>query len=330
MAPGCHAKVDRKGCQAARPPGQEPRRDAAQQRLPTIVHRTSLTGPTLSFGPWTGAAQLGRIRLLPALTLDQARLTEEIVELGPWHLDVEVAPGLSTRAWVDAGGEARCEPGNSHFESPGNGFKDLLSEVYPGGLDGRAVLDCACNCGGYLFWSRECGAGRCFGFDVREHWIRQARFLRDHRTGADDVEFEVLDLYDLPRLALEPFDMTVFKGIFYHLPEPIGGLRIAAELTRELLFLDTATCNDRPDGGMVADFEDTEMLMSGVHGLAWRPTGPEVLEGILGFLGFAETQVLTSIPETHPGHGRITMLASRTPGLLGPIGERIAAAAENG
>ena len=260
--------------------------------------------------------------------MDAARLTEEIVRLGPWHLDVEVAPGVSTRAWVDAGGEQEWQEGDSHFESPGSGFRDLLSELYPGGLDGRAVLDCACNCGGYLFWARESGAGRCFGFDVREHWIRQARFLRDHRAGTGDMEFEVLDLYDLPGRRLEPFDITVFKGIFYHLPEPIGGLRIAADLTRELLFLDTATASDREDGGMVADFESTELLMSGVHGLGWRPTGPAVLEGILGHLGFTETQVLTLIPETHPGHGRITMLGARSPGLLDPIRARMAASGE--
>lgn len=257
--------------------------------------------------------------------MDETRLTEEILKLGPWHLDVEVVPGLTTRAWVDAGGEEQFDLGDSHFESPGNGFKDLLSELYPGGLDGRAVLDCACNCGGYLFWARECGAGRCFGFDVREHWIRQARFLREHRTGGDDIEFEVRDLYDVPQLQLQPFDITVFKGIFYHLPEPVGGLRLAADLTRELLVLDTATCTDREDGAMVAEFESRDLLMSGVHGLAWRPTGPQVLEGILEFLGFEATQVITWIPETAPGWGRVTMLAARDPALLAPIAERLAA-----
>ena len=257
--------------------------------------------------------------------MDETRLKDEIVKLGPWHLDVEVAPGLTTRAWVDAGGAELVESGDSHFESPGDGFKDLMSELYPGGLDGRAVLDCACNCGGYLFWARELGAGRCFGFDVREHWIRQARFLREHRAGADGIELEVMDLYDVPRLELEPFDITVFKGIFYHLPEPVGGLRIAADLTREVLMLDTATCTDQEDGAMVAEIESRDLLMSGVHGLAWRPTGPEVLERILRHLGFEATQVITWIRETDPGWGRITMLAARDPAVLAPVVRRMEA-----
>ena len=48
-------------------------------------------------------------------------------------------------------------------------------------MEGRRVLDCACNCGYFLFWSRELGAGEGLGFDAREHWIRQARFLAAHR-----------------------------------------------------------------------------------------------------------------------------------------------------
>ena len=35
---------------------------------------------------------------------------------------------------------------------------------------------------------------------------------------------------------------------------------------------------------MVAEFESRDLLMSGVHGLAWRPTGPKVLDGILEIL----------------------------------------------
>ena len=187
------------------------------------------------------------------------------------------------------------------------------------------MLDCACNCGAYLFWARELGAGRCFGFDVREHWIRQARFLREHRAGADGIDFDVMDLYDLPQRGLEPFDFTLFNGIFYHLPEPVGGLRVAADLTRELLMVDTATRSGREDGALVAGFESRDELMSGVHGLMWRPTGPLALERILTFLGFEDTHLLKWRKEISPGWGRLTMLAARSPGLLAPLREHEAA-----
>ena len=254
--------------------------------------------------------------------MDIARLKDEITKLGPWHLEVEVVPGLTTRAWLEAGGDEDGGPGSSHFQNPAPAFKEMLADIYPAGLDGRAVLDCACNCGAYLFWAREEGAGRCLGFDVREHWIRQARFLREHRPDDGEVALEVLDLYDLPTLDLEPFDITLFNGIFYHLPEPVGGLRVAANLTRELLMVDTATRAGRRDGALVAGFESRDELMSGVHGLMWRPTGPQVMERILRFLGFEETHVLKWRKETNPGWGRLTMLAARTEGLLAPLRER--------
>lgn len=260
--------------------------------------------------------------------MDPTRLKEQIVKLGPWHLEVEVTPGITTRAWLEAGGDPDSERGSSHFQSGGPAFKQMLGDLYPGGLEGRSVLDCACNCGAYLLWAREEGAGRCFGFDVREHWIRQARFLRDNRPADGEVGLEVLDLYDLPGLGLEAFDVTLFNGIFYHLPEPVGGMRIAAELTRELLMVDTATRSEREDGALVAGFESREELMSGVHGLMWRPTGPMVMDRIFKFLGFEETHVLRWRKETNPGWGRLTMLAARTPGLLEPLRERAADEAE--
>ena len=57
-----------------------------------------------------------------------------------------------------------------------------------------------------------------------------------------------MDLYDLPERGLEPFDLTIFKGIFYHLPDPVRGLKIAADLTKEALILDTNARAGMPDG----------------------------------------------------------------------------------
>jgi tRNA (mo5U34)-methyltransferase len=45
----------------------------------------------------------------------------------------------------------------------------MMNLIYPGGLEGRRFLDCACNCVAYSFWAKELGASETFGFDVREH-----------------------------------------------------------------------------------------------------------------------------------------------------------------
>jgi tRNA (mo5U34)-methyltransferase len=252
---------------------------------------------------------------------DAVVLREEILRLGPWHLDVQVTPEISTSVSLEAPAGAYPESlGPVAFLSPAESFRKLLLRIYPGGLDGRSVLDCACNCGGYSFWAKELGAGRCLGSDVRQHWIDQANFLLANRTErGDGIRFGAYDLYDLPKLNLEPFDITIFKGIFYHLPDPVAGLRIAADLTKELILVNTATRNGLPDGMLALDEESPKPLMSGVYGLNWFPTGPDVVIRILRWLGFPEARCFwqtNTTPGQPPELGRLEVIAARKEGFF--------------
>lgn len=244
-------------------------------------------------------------------------LRAELVRLGPWHLDVEVGPELSTRASLEAppGTYERSKFGPVPFRSPREGFVRRIKRLFPNGLQGRSVLDCGCNCGGYLFWAKELGAGACLGIDIRAHWIEQARFLAEHRHGPGaDVRFERRDLYELPDLGLEPFDITLLNGILYHLPNPIRGLEIAAEVTRELVLVNTAARTDLPDGMLVAAHEGVRQVMSGVHGLGWFPTGPEVVATVLARAGFEHSRCSRwrrSVVGQEHALGRVEVLGAR-------------------
>jgi tRNA (mo5U34)-methyltransferase len=192
----------------------------------------------------------------------------------------------------------------------------LLRAVYPNGLDGRSVLDCACNAGGHLFGAVRAGAGSGLGFDAREHWIAQARFLAQH-VPADGLDFEVLDLRDLPSRGLGQFDVCFFNGIFYHLPDPVAGLRIAADHARELLILNTSTAAGR-GRTLTLTHESDEALLSGVHGLAWLPT-TEVLKSILEWCGFPHVHVVWQVaqaPSSPRGWGRVLLVAARDANTL--------------
>jgi tRNA (mo5U34)-methyltransferase len=244
----------------------------------------------------------------------------EIIRLGPWHYDIEVTPEVGTRDWLDAVG-GKSEVG---FLSRRQQFKNLLAPLYPNGLEDRSALDCGCNAGGYLFWAKELGAGECFGFDARKHWIEQARFLAENRTvgPTDRMRFEACDLYDLPGLGLEPFDITIFNGLFYHLPDPVTGVKIAADLTKELMIFTTATYAGSQDGFLYVENESDSHLMSGIHGLNWRPTGPTVVTKILRWAGFSETRVLWHRPhaeQPNRDNGWLGMAAAKVPGLLDDV-----------
>ena len=49
---------------------------------------------------------------------------------------------------------------------------------------------------------------KCFGFDVRDHWIKQARFLAQHLP-SDNIEFATYDLGSLPERRVGQFDITL-------------------------------------------------------------------------------------------------------------------------
>jgi tRNA (mo5U34)-methyltransferase len=222
--------------------------------------------------------------------LSNDTLRAEIRRLGPWHQDLEIAPGVRTSERLPGDPTDPLGVGNPGMLQPERVLSILQRDVFPNGLEGRSVLDCACNAGGYLYAAKKMGAGRCFGFDVREHWLEQSRFL-SRNLPSEGIEIEQMDLLELPQRKLEPFDVTLFFGIFYHLPDPVAGIRLAADLTRELLVLNTAADLHPRRHALTLNIESSTALMSGVHRLAWRPTSPRVLEEILRWCGFAHTRV---------------------------------------
>ncbi|HEV2785351.1 MAG TPA: methyltransferase domain-containing protein [Solirubrobacteraceae bacterium] len=247
------------------------------------------------------------------LSTDAQALRAEMMRLAPWHLGVEIAAGVSTNDSRE-GMSFSDQPEGVAFFDGREFWHHQLRSVYPRGLEGRTCLDCACNCGGYSFWTRELDGGGGLAFDARERWIEQARFLQEHREApSDGIRFEVARLDELPALTDESFDITLFMGILYHLPDPIGGLRLVAERTRELLVINTAFRNDLPKGVIAADKEATDLPMSGVDGLCWLPSGPDVIERILASVGFGATRLTYCVERSvaRPDWGRLVMLAAR-------------------
>ena len=135
------------------------------------------------------------------------------------------------------------------------------------------------------------------------------------------MRFEVQDLYELPRLGLDRFDVTLFNGIFYHLPEPLAALRVAADLTGDVMIVNTGSRIDLPDGLLAAFEESRTRAISGVYGLAWFPTGPQVLTQMLRYVGFPEVRSVwwealeRQAPRSRAAGGRCSAL-TRCPGCV--------------
>lgn len=251
-------------------------------------------------------------------------LSESIKQLAPWHHDIELSESISTGKVFHSSGTLPADDNDGvSLISPRRFFTRRVRSLFGGVSDrdmlsGKSFLDCACNAGAYCFLAREFGASRSVGFDVREHWINQAKFVQQHRTYAntDNIEFFVSDLYDIPGRKLPSFDLTYFSGIFYHLPDPISGLKIAADLTRDVIVVNTACAPESENPlAMSLAMESATMLMSGVHELAWLPNSPEILFVILRWMGFEEAKLVFT--NTMPNNRRrIEVIAARELGRL--------------
>jgi tRNA (mo5U34)-methyltransferase len=219
-----------------------------------------------------------------------AEVEQKLRELAPWHFDMEVMPGLRTAA---CNKEAY---GNIDLDKVGvidpYEMRDLLRVILPDqGIAGKTFLDVGCNAGGYCFVAHELGATACYGFDVREHWIRQAELIKSVKyPAASNVQFTTADVKQFAHDG--QYDVVLFKGVFYHLPDPISTLARMCELAGRAIIVDSASRSDIPGECMVPWWESTTHVMSGVDGLAWFPGGPEVVGSILKWSGFPHMRVV--------------------------------------
>ena len=239
------------------------------------------------------------------------QLEASIRNLAPWHFAMEVQPGIRT---VDFNRE---EYGDKNLEKISTidpyEMEGLMKVILPdGGVAGRSFLDVGCNGGGYCFVARELGAKPVHGFDVREHWINQANFIKSVRCPDDEnLTFTMADAqtYTHPR----SYDVTLFKGVFYHLADPIHMLINLLALTDRVMIFDSILRNDIPGNVLLPATESPAPLMSGVDSLIWLPGGPAAVIPIFRHCSFPHTRVvsLKKGPPSGKRRGRFRLIAAR-------------------
>ena len=119
-------------------------------------------------------------------------------------------------------------------------FMPWLLQATGGTLEGKRVLDVACNSG---FWSIQCallGAKDVIGFDARQELIDQANLIK-RIVGVRNVDYRLLNLWETTPDALGgTFDVVFTLGILYHLPKPVEALERTKAMSRDHVLLDTS------------------------------------------------------------------------------------------
>ena len=222
-----------------------------------------------------------------------------------WHHDIRITEDIRTSDMF--------KPYNGQGMVTKEWEVGSIQKLYGNSFSEKSVLDIACNAGGHLFECQMHGIKQGFGFDARDYWINQANWLKEHVNLCDtsNLTFMVSDMQILDQL--ENYDITFFNGIIYHLENPFLYLQKVANITNDLLVINTAYCVSCDYEGFVLSEETKQQqhALSGVgkseYGLNWLPSSEIVLEKVLREYGFRTFSTLFK----RPGMGRFCLLSRK-------------------
>ena len=202
------------------------------------------------------------------MTDDEVRA--RVATVPHWYHPIEVRPGIIT---------------------PGiNAAQEVLATLeLPADCSGMRVLDLGARDGFFSFELERRGA-EVTAVDYMPK--TESGFAVASELLGSRVTYLQRNLYELTATELGTFDLVLFLGLLYHLPDPLGALRVVRNLTRSRMYLET----------LVVDFGhklDETPLMRFFAGssLAGDPTnywGPNVrcVEEMLGETEFSTQRVV--------------------------------------
>jgi len=145
---------------------------------------------------------------------------------GHWYYTADLGDGFVMRATV------ADEPATMRSMSHNRAVMQWLLQRYFGSATDRRIVDIACSAGFHDFPLAQVGAS-VVAFDWDAQAIRQANFIQECvGTGfKHKIDFSVGDLYSFSHTD-SPFDVVYCSGLFYHLPDPIGGAKRLSALCK--------------------------------------------------------------------------------------------------
>jgi tRNA (mo5U34)-methyltransferase len=197
------------------------------------------------------------------MTDDEVRA--RIAAIPYWYHPIEVRPGIVT---------------------PGANEARLVLETLelPQDCRGMRVLDLGTRDGFFAFELERRGA-EVVAVDYMP--LEGSGFAVAAELLGSRVTYLQRNLYELRAAELGTFDIVLFLGLLYHLPDPLGALRIVRDLARQRMYLETLVLDFGPE-------VDGLPLMRFFAGSSWAgdPTnywGPNVrcVEEMLGETEFA-------------------------------------------
>lgn len=212
--------------------------------------------------------------------MDTAELRARIDEL-EWFHSIDLGEGLVTPGRDDSAAK-------------------LARLGLPADLSGKSVLDIGAYDGFFSFAAERRGADRVLAVDTLawERGERSGRACFDlaHRALASRVESLVRDVHDLCAegdAGIGRFDVVLCLGVLYHLREPLRALERVADVTGDLLVLETATDATHLSRPAMVWYPDDELAGDASN---WVGPNEALLESWLREVGFRQVEVVYRRP----------------------------------
>ena len=164
-------------------------------------------------------------------------------------------------------------------------------------LEGKAVLDVGAWDGFFSYEAEKRGAASVLATDhfcwSGPGWGTKAGFDYIGKKTRSKVKSQDVDVFALDPAKLGTYDMSLFLGVLYHLPDPFGGLRAVAAMTKEVMVVETVTALNSFPEPVMRYFLGDELNGDGTN--YWAPN-QKCLENMLRECGFTRFQFT---PEKH-------------------------------
>ena len=156
-------------------------------------------------------------------------------------------------------------------------------------LDGQSVLDVGAWNGAFSFEAKRLGAGRVLATDLYA-WAHPSfggleKFLYVRKDAGLDIEYRILDTYQIKRDLVGDFDLVLFLGVFYHLEDPINVIANIAEVATSWLVVETHLDLDDVPNPAMRYYAGAELADDPTN---WWGPNQRCVEDLLRTAGFTE------------------------------------------
>jgi tRNA (mo5U34)-methyltransferase len=210
----------------------------------------------------------------------------ERVEAEPyWFMRMDLGHGIVTPGWSDV----------AHDKLPWFGL--------PADLSGQRVLDIGCAEGFFSFEAERRGAAEVVSLDFDPELVKRFALCAD--ALGSSLRAHAMSVYDLDPTAFGTFDLVMFFGLLYHLPDPVLAMRKVASMASGTVLvqswaIETPSFSEIPlarfwPRGLMSGPGDEPIFDPSVY---WEPNAA-CIEALLDHVGLVDIRRLPGPPPSH-------------------------------